>query len=108
LVVVNPFFEELGARFAAAAGRQGVAIPPPVLDPAVAAELLELARVAAHTQERRFAPLASYLAGVFAERLRAAGGPSDPATVALLIREVREELERGAASPPAVDPQNSS
>jgi hypothetical protein len=108
LVVVNRFFEELGARFAAAAGRQGVSVPPPELDPAVAGELLELARVAAHTQERRFAPLASYLAGVFAERLRAGGGPSDPAAVALLIREVREELERGAASPPPVDPHRGS
>jgi hypothetical protein len=108
LVVVNPFFEELGARFAAAAGRQGVSVPPPTLDPAVAGELLELARVAAHTQERRFAPLASYLAGVFAERLRAAGGPSDPAAVASLIREVREELETGPALPPAVDPDRRS
>ena len=35
----------------------------------MAQELLELARVAAHTQERRFAPLASYMAGVAAERL---------------------------------------
>jgi Domain of unknown function (DUF6457) len=108
LVVVNAFFEELGARFAAAAGRQGVSIPPPELDPAIAGELLGLARVAAHTQERRFAPLASYLAGVFAERLRTAGGPSDPAAVASMVREVREELERGAASPPAVDPQDNS
>ena len=95
---MNAFFEVLGARFAAAASRQGVDVPAPTLDPAVAAELLELARVAAHTQERRFAPLASYLAGVFASRLEAAGGRSDPASVAGLIREVREELERGAAS----------
>jgi hypothetical protein len=104
---VNPFFEDLGARFAAVAERQGVLVPPPTLDPAVAAELLELARVAAHTRERRFAPLASYLAGVFAERLSAAGGPSDPATLAALIREVREELEREAASSPSVDPDPS-
>ena len=60
--------------------------------------LVELARVAAHTQERRFAPLASYMAGVFAERLGKAGGPSDPATVASLIRDVREGLERDAPS----------
>lgn len=95
---MNPFFEALGSRFAAAASRQGVEVPAPTLDPAVAAELLDLARVAAHTQERRFAPLASYLAGVFASRLEAAGGPSDPTSVARLIREVREELEREAAS----------
>jgi hypothetical protein len=52
--------------------------------------------VAAHTEERRFAPLASYLAGVFAERFRVAGGSSDPSAMANLIREVREELEREA------------
>lgn len=94
---MNAFFEALGDRFAAAASRQGVEVPAPTLDPAVAAELLELARVAAHTQERRFAPLASYLAGVFASRLEAAGGPTDPASLAGLLREVREELEREAA-----------
>ena len=97
LVVVNPFFDDLGARFAAAGERRGIAIDAPQLSPAVAGELLELARVAAHTQERRFAPLASYLAGVFAERVAAAGGPADPYAVAAVIREVREELEREAA-----------
>lgn len=59
----------------------------------MAQELLELARVAAHTQERRFAPLASYMAGVAVERLRAAGAPADPAAISALIREVRLELE---------------
>lgn len=56
-------------------------------------ELLELARVAAHTQERRFAPLASYMAGVAAERLRAASG-ADARAIAELVREVRQEVER--------------
>jgi hypothetical protein len=100
---VNPFFEDLGARFADAAERQGIRVPPPTLDAAVSRELLELARVAAHTQERRFAPLASYLAGVFAERFGAAGGLSDPAAQAALIREVREELEREAGTSQSVD-----
>jgi hypothetical protein len=95
---VNPFFEELGDRFAAAAARRGLSVAPPTLDSPVAAELLDLARVAAHTQERRFAPLATYLAGVFTARLVAAGGPSDPALVAQIIAEVRKELERDAAS----------
>jgi hypothetical protein len=95
---MNPFFEELGDRFAAAAARRGVLVAPPALDSAVAAELLELARVASHTKERRFAPLATYMAGVFAARLEEAGGPSDPALVAQIIGEVREELEKDAAS----------
>lgn len=78
-----------------------MAIDPPTLDATVAQELLELARVAAHTQERRFAPLASFMAGVAAERLRQAGGPSSPEAVAELLREVRGELEVGAAGPSA-------
>ena len=94
LVGVNPFFDDLGARFAAAGERRGLAIDAPRLSPVVAGELLELARVAAHTQERRFAPLASYLAGVFAERLATERGFTEPQALAALIREVREELER--------------
>jgi hypothetical protein len=90
---VNEFFESLGRRWRAAAERRGVRIEAPELDAKVALELLELARVAAHTQERRFAPLASYTAGVAAERLRAAKG-SDAEAIAAYIREVREELER--------------
>ncbi len=107
MVTVNPFFEDLGACFTAAAERRGVPVPPPTLDAAVSRELLELARVAAHTQERRFAPLATYLAGVFAERLRAAGAPSDGAAVAALIREVREQLEREAGTSQSVDADSS-
>lgn len=90
---MNSFFDELGGRFASAAARRGYDMEAPDLDPAVARELLELARVAAHTQERRFAPLASYLAGVAAERLRQAGGPSSPEAVSELLREIRTELE---------------
>lgn len=90
---MNSFFDELGVRFANAAGRRGAEIEAPGLDAVVAQELLELARVAAHTQERRFAPLASFMAGVAAERLREAGGPSTPDAVADLLREVRTELE---------------
>ncbi len=64
----------------------------------MARELLELARVAAHTQERRFAPLAAYLAGVASERFGQAGGQTGPDAVASLIRSVREALE--AEAPP--------
>ena len=94
---MNTFFDELGQRFARAAARRGAAIDAPELSPAVAQELLELARVAAHTQERRFAPLATYVAGMAAERLQAAGGGRPPDDLAAMIREVREELEREPA-----------
>ncbi|HXM54306.1 MAG TPA: DUF6457 domain-containing protein [Candidatus Dormibacteraeota bacterium] len=95
---MNSFFDSLGERFASAAARRGVSIEAPELDSVVAQELLELARVAAHTQERRFAPLASFMAGVAAERLRAAGGPSSPEALAELLREVRAEVEAGSTA----------
>ena len=63
-------------------------IPPPALDSATADEILELAAVVAHGQERRFAPLAAYLAG-------AAAGHAG-VNAALLVRSVREELEAGS------------
>jgi len=88
---VNPFFDELGDRLRRAGARRGVHIRAPELNPRLAEELLELARVAAHTRERRFAPLASFLAGEAAERLRAAGLGEE--AVVDVIREVRRELE---------------
>jgi N-acetylglutamate synthase-like GNAT family acetyltransferase len=90
---MNEFFESLGRRWKKAAERRGVKIDEPALDEKVAAEILELARVAAHTKERRFAPLASYMAGIAAERLRQAKR-SDAEAIAAYIKEVREELER--------------
>jgi hypothetical protein len=90
---MNEFFEEQGRRWVAAARRRDASITAPTLDPRVALELLELARVAAHTHERRFAPLSCYLAGVAAERLRSAKAGIDDAEVATLIEQVRKELE---------------
>lgn len=95
---MNEYFVELGRRLVAAAGRRGRTISAPTLDPEVALEILELARVAAHTKERRFAPLASFMAGVAAERARAAGAELSPGGVAELVREVRTELEREAGA----------
>jgi hypothetical protein len=94
---MNEFFESLGRRWTKAAERRGVKIEDPKLDPKVAEELLELARVVSHTKERRFAPLATYTAGMAAERLREAKA-EDGESIAAFIREVREELER---EPPA-------
>ena len=91
---MNAFFEALGKDWVEAAQHRGASIAAPTLDSRVALELLELARVAAHTQERRFAPLTSYLAGVAAERLRAAKPELDDAAIADLIQEVRQRLER--------------
>lgn len=86
----------LGRRWAELAAKRGVAIAAPDLDPQVADELLQLARVVAHSKERSFAPLATFTAGVATERLRATKGGT-PADAAAYIREVREALEREVA-----------
>jgi len=89
---MNAWFEALGRRFAEAAADRGAKVAPPELEPQVADELLELARVAAHTKERRFAPLACFMAGVAVERLRTTGSLSEADEVTYL-RSVREWLE---------------
>ena len=94
---MNPFFSSLGKRWGEAARRRGATIEDPTLDAPLAEEILELARVVSHTVERRFAPLATFTAGVAAERLRASKGALGPGDAASLVREVREELEREAA-----------
>ena len=93
---MNPFFSSLGKRWSEAARRRGATIDEPTLDAGMAEEILELARVVSHTQERRFAPLATFTAGVAAERLRASKGSVDPDAAAAYVREVREDLEREA------------
>ncbi len=96
---MNPFFSSLGKRWSEAARRRGAIIDDPTLDAGLAEEILELARVVSHTQERRFAPLATFTAGVAAERLRASKGALDPADAATYVREVREALEHQAPPP---------
>jgi uncharacterized protein DUF6457 len=95
---MNPWFEALGDRFVRAGAARKAVIEAPQLESAYAEEILELARVTAHSQERRFAPLASFMAGIAVERLRAAGRPAAPEDVAAYLREVRSGLE---TEPPA-------
>ena len=90
---MNQFFTELGEAWTRAAAGRDADIEPPILEGEVAFELLELARVAAHTRERRFAPLSCYLAGVAAERLRGARPDTSEADLAAFISEVRQSLE---------------
>lgn len=90
---MNDFFSSLAQRWVKAGADRGARISPPDLDPAVAEELLQLARVVARQKERSYAPLASFTAGVAVERLRSAKALGDPAAVAAYIREVREALE---------------
>src|SRR2546429_8270261 len=100
---MNTWYEELGRRFSEAARERGATVASPELDPQVADELLELARVASHSKERRFAPLACYMAGVAVERLRQAGSVS-AADEAAYLRAIREALEEGSGAPPPPPP----
>ena len=97
---MNAWFEALGRRFAEAAQKRGATISPPQLDPKVADEVLELAGAAAHTKERRFAPLASFMAGVAVERLRQAGSLST-ADEAAYVRAIREGVEQTSEASPS-------
>jgi hypothetical protein len=97
---MNEWFEALGRRFAAAARDRGAPVAPPELDPQVADEVLELARVAAHTKERRFAPLACFMAGIAVERLRQAGSLS-AAEEAAYLRGIREAVEASPEPSPS-------
>ena len=97
---MNQFFEKLGGLWVSAAEERGAHIAPPTMDPHVALELLELARVAAHTRERRFAPLSCFLAGVAAERIRIANPALNDGVIADYIGAVRKELERDVAEEP--------
>src|SRR5256885_15415450 len=98
---MNRFFDDLGQRWAAAANRRSARIEAPSLDAKVALELLELARVTAHSQERRFAPLSCFMAGVAAERFRVAKGDIDDGAVAALIPQGRQGLGKGNPAPPS-------
>lgn len=89
---VNEWFDALARRFTETAQKRGAQIASPELDPQVADEVLELARVAAHTKERRFAPLACFMAGVAVERLRQAGSLS-AADERAYLRAIREGIE---------------
>lgn len=76
-----------------AAAAQHAEIAAPGLAPEVAEELLELARAVAHSRERRFAPLASFTAGVAVERLLRARPDLGTEEVVAFLRRVRDAVE---------------
>jgi hypothetical protein len=90
---MNAFFDELTALFVEAAKQRGVTIEPPVLDPKMAELLLNFSAVVAHTRERRFAPLSTYVAGLAAARLQAANASAD---LIGFIEAVKAKLEPAA------------
>lgn len=87
---MNAFFDELAAAFVAEAKQNNASIPAPKLEPKTAEELLDLARVVSHTRERRFAPLACYVAGLAAAEAQKQNAKID---LAAFIKAVRLKYE---------------
>ena len=87
---MNAFFDELTALLVEAAKERGATIEPPQLDAKMSELLLNFAAVVAHTRERRFAPLSTYVAGLAAARLHAADKNAD---LISFIDAVKAKLE---------------
>lgn len=93
---MNPFFEHylrLLAEEAEAAGHPLTG--DAVLESELSRALLDLTRVIAHTQERRFGPLVAYLTGA-----ALAGSGLDESQAAALVDRVTARLESAATSEP--------
>ena len=89
---MNAWFDDFSARCAQIAARHGARIDPPMLDSAVAHEVLDLTRVVAHTSERQNAPLAAFVAGQAIERMRAAGSSLSVAEMVAFLNRLKQEL----------------
>jgi hypothetical protein len=70
-----------------------LSIDAPAIDPAVESEVLAFAGVVAHTSQRKFAPLASFAAGIAVGRLQAGGQLQLDRDVATFLADLRTELE---------------
>ncbi|MGH7913014.1 MAG: DUF6457 domain-containing protein [Candidatus Dormibacteraceae bacterium] len=94
---MNAFFERYAGLLAEECAAVGHPIAEPELDADLSRALLDLTRAVAHTQERRFGPLAAYLTGVALERARAGGAALDAAAATALVDRVVERLEADSA-----------
>lgn len=97
---MNEYLSTFGARLARVALAHGAEIEPPSIGSGVAAAVLELAGTVAHTSERKFAPLASFLTGIAVGRLAAAGGLASDLEIAAFVGQVRKDLDASIALPP--------
>ena len=92
---MHEYFSELGVRLNRLTQARGLVDEFPAIQPGVAAEVLALAGTVAHTSERKFAPIASFAAGIALGRLMDAGLLSSEQDVVEFISELRTELESG-------------
>jgi hypothetical protein len=97
---MNEYFSMFGARLARIAQAHGAEIEPPTIGSGAAAEVLELAGTVAHTSERKFAPLASFLTGMAVGRLAAAGRLASDGEIAGFVGQLRKDLTSIARLPP--------
>ena len=93
---MNDFFDQAAAAFVDEARERGASIDAPKLDPKTADDLLRLSRDVAHTRERRFAPLFTYVAGLAVARLVATKPQTD---VVEYFKAVRDKLNLQEESP---------
>lgn len=70
---MHEYFSDLGLTLRRLTHERGLETEFPAVQPGVAAEILALAGTVAHTSERKFAPIASFTAGIAVERLMNAG-----------------------------------
>ena len=88
-MATTPPFEPDAETAADWVARLAVELGVDPLSPHMQAEVLGLARDVAHGTERKAAPLASFVAGLYVQRALAAGRDNDEA-----LHEVSEAVER--------------
>lgn len=89
---MNAWFEEFATRCAEVASRHRAPIEAPLLNAAVAKELLDLTRVVARGSERHFAPLAAFVAGQAVDRMVGSNPAIETDEIVRFLEEVKEGL----------------
>ena len=95
---MNAWFADFASRCAETAARHRAVIEAPLLNAAVARELLELTRVVAHSSERQFAPLAAFVAGQAIDRMQRSNPALETDDFVAFLRELRQGLDISDAS----------
>ena len=94
---MQDYFSVFGLRLGRLMQAHGLDAESPGIASVVAAEILTLAGAVAHTSERKYAPIASFLAGVAVGRLSAAGLLSTSDEVAEFLADLRKEVDAGVS-----------
>lgn len=90
---MQEYLSDFGLRLGRRMQAHGLDTESPVIASTVAVEVLALAGAVAHSSERKFAPIASFAAGVAVGRLNAAGLLPASDDVAEFLADLIKELE---------------